>query len=92
MELPLQTPEPPVTMISGFEAEENSAFTVQCHDKSFKSITASDAAGHILFQAEGEPGDFMEPPAQSLRWLWQASVRLPPQQCRYQERLGRGDP
>ncbi|KAI4868912.1 hypothetical protein F4820DRAFT_444557 [Hypoxylon rubiginosum] len=53
METSLQTPNPPVNMLSGYVSQHQTTFTVCCHDSTFKNVTASDSAGNPLFRVEG---------------------------------------
>ena len=53
METPLQTPNPPVTMLGNHTSQEPTTFTVHCHDSSFKKVSVLDSAGKPLFRVEG---------------------------------------
>ncbi|KAI1439397.1 hypothetical protein F5Y02DRAFT_91690 [Annulohypoxylon stygium] len=53
MDFTLQTPVPPVNMLSGHVSESEMTFTVHCHDDYFRNVTASDSVGKPLFRVEG---------------------------------------
>lgn len=53
MDHQVQTPNPPVTMLSGYVTQQDTELTVYCHDAIFKRATAVDGAGKDLFRVEG---------------------------------------
>lgn len=66
MEISLQTPIPPVNMLSGYMSQQETTFTVHCYDNSFKYVAALDATGKPLFHVEGATF--------GTSWSWQRKV------------------
>ncbi|RYP78056.1 hypothetical protein DL771_000749 [Monosporascus sp. 5C6A] len=66
MEIPLQTPNPPVNMLTSYISEQEMTFIVHCHDRTFKHVTAADSNGQPLFHVKGTtPGT---------SWSWRRKV------------------
>ncbi|KAI0010571.1 hypothetical protein F4779DRAFT_304193 [Xylariaceae sp. FL0662B] len=53
MDIPLQAPNPPLTMLPGHTSQHETTLNVRCHDHAFKKVTVSDDAGKALFHVEG---------------------------------------
>ncbi|RYO87542.1 hypothetical protein DL764_008854 [Monosporascus ibericus] len=53
MEIPLQTPKPQVNILTDYISEEETTFSVYCHDSTFKHVTAMDSNGQPLFHVMG---------------------------------------
>ncbi|RYP50187.1 hypothetical protein DL768_004243 [Monosporascus sp. mg162] len=53
MEIPLQSPNPQVNMLTSYISKQEMTFIVYCHDSTFKHVTAADSKGQPLFHVEG---------------------------------------
>lgn len=75
---PLQTAQPPVTMLTGYQtpADEETTLTLHCHDQQMRTATATSGTGTQLFHVAGA--------ALGTSWSWRrkvyASTTPPPQQ------------
>lgn len=66
MDVAVQSPSPPVTMLSGQSSDQETTFTVTCHDKVFERVTTADPHGKALFRVEGAPW--------GTSWSWRRKV------------------
>ncbi|KAI1743975.1 hypothetical protein F4680DRAFT_326040 [Xylaria scruposa] len=53
MDIKLQSPSPPVNMLSDHLSQQETTLTLHCHDSTFKKATAVDAEGNPVFRVEG---------------------------------------
>lgn len=67
MGIRLQTPNPPVNMLSGYVSQQEMRFAIYCYDKTITHVTTSDRTGQPLFRAEGG--------ASGRSWSWRRKVR-----------------
>ncbi|KAI0506243.1 hypothetical protein F5B22DRAFT_473586 [Xylaria bambusicola] len=53
MDISLQSPTPPVEILSGYVSEDEKTLALHCHDDTFKAATVFNAEGNPVFRVEG---------------------------------------
>ncbi|ETS75976.1 hypothetical protein PFICI_12920 [Pestalotiopsis fici W106-1] len=66
MDISLDSPSPPVNMLRGHVTAESTTFTIHCHDRIFKQVTAVDDSGRTVFRCEGQ--------SYGSSWSWRRKV------------------
>ncbi|KAI2780194.1 tubby C-terminal-like domain-containing protein [Daldinia loculata] len=53
MEIPLETPNPPVNISNSYVSPQQTTLNVYCHDRIFKKVTVTDSTGQPVFRVQG---------------------------------------
>lgn len=66
MDIPLESPIPSLTMLPNQTSDQETKFTIICHDEIFERVTTADEHGKPLFRVSGGPW--------GSSWSWRRKV------------------